>query len=251
MIKLREFVGKNLVSYLREGDFAHAGEEEAIRLVMQGSLKYSGQKILDVGCGLGGTADFIQSEGWGIVTGIDIEEKSILYAKEHYPDVLFHNIDVLDVDRFFLHKNFDLICCFNSFYAFSDQEKALSALHSISHNKTQLIIFDYSIKSKFGKNKFYREDSRLQGPFKPVITDNIEERLNSCGWGLKNIVDISTNYIRWYKDLVTKLKENKQQIISKFSQSAYLKAHSTYSNLYAGLLNQDLGGTIVYSEKMR
>ena len=49
-----------------------------------------------MGCGLGGTAKHIQDQGFGEVTGFDVEKKSIQYAMEHYPDVEFHTADVVD-----------------------------------------------------------------------------------------------------------------------------------------------------------
>ncbi|MEI9901962.1 MAG: class I SAM-dependent methyltransferase [Hyphomicrobium sp.] len=36
-------------------------------------------------CGRGGTAAYMQNHGWGRVTGIDIEPKSIEYARETSP----------------------------------------------------------------------------------------------------------------------------------------------------------------------
>ena len=71
-MKMQHFVGKQMLAMMRKGDYAHAGEEEAIDLVMNKIPKDNTRLILDVGCGLGGTAKYIQDHGWGKVTGIDI-----------------------------------------------------------------------------------------------------------------------------------------------------------------------------------
>jgi 2-polyprenyl-3-methyl-5-hydroxy-6-metoxy-1,4-benzoquinol methylase len=81
-MKMRHFEGKRLLSVIRGSDYAHAGEEEAINLVMSRIPKNNGRLILDVDCGLGGTAKFIQEHGWGQVTGIDIEEESMYMQKK-------------------------------------------------------------------------------------------------------------------------------------------------------------------------
>ena len=60
MLSLRKITGKKLLSFLRDGDFAHAGETEAINLLMGQFRKKRIQYILDVGCGLGGTAHYLQ-----------------------------------------------------------------------------------------------------------------------------------------------------------------------------------------------
>src|SRR5438874_1042531 len=112
---LRKFNGKKLVSYLRQGDYAHAGDIESIIQVMSKFRKNTHRTILDAGCGLGGTANFIQQNGWGKVTGIDIEFDSIMYAKEVYPDIPFYQCDILDVYQK-LNTKFDIICLFNTFY---------------------------------------------------------------------------------------------------------------------------------------
>ena len=80
MTSLWKYVGKQLVSYLRKDDFSHAGEADAINLVIDYFNKNNNQSILDAGCGLGGTADYIQKKGWGQLTDFNIEEKAIEYA---------------------------------------------------------------------------------------------------------------------------------------------------------------------------
>ena len=57
---------------------------------------FEGKTILDVGCGQGGTANFVQENGWGRVVGFDIEEESIAYAKERYKAVQFWVGDAAD-----------------------------------------------------------------------------------------------------------------------------------------------------------
>ncbi|WP_156411958.1 methyltransferase domain-containing protein, partial [Legionella bozemanae] len=64
---------KQILAMLREGDFAHPGETEAIELSLSPIAKNSEARLLDVGCGLGGTAHYVQKKGWGTVTGVDID----------------------------------------------------------------------------------------------------------------------------------------------------------------------------------
>ena len=94
--------------------------------------KSSDRKILDVGCGLGGTAHYIQQQGWGTVVGFDIEQEAIDYARKHYPDIEFMISDVIDVHTGLNNRQFDVLCLFNVFYAFSDQSRALQALHKVT-----------------------------------------------------------------------------------------------------------------------
>ena len=76
-----------ILSVVRNGDYAHPGEEDSIRLAMEDFPLDRRRKILDVGCGRGGTAYYIQSQGWGRVTCFDIDEVSIEYANLTYPTI--------------------------------------------------------------------------------------------------------------------------------------------------------------------
>ena len=53
---MNSFQGKQALALIRGGDYAHAGEEEAIELTLSSVEKNSATQILDAGCGRGGTA---------------------------------------------------------------------------------------------------------------------------------------------------------------------------------------------------
>ena len=248
-LSLRNYRGKKLVSFLRNDDYAHAGEEESIIRVIHKFPKNPHRTILDVGCGLGGTAQFIQENGWGQVTGIDIEKESIEYAKKHYPTIEFYVSDVVECDKILPDKKFDLICLFNAFYAFQDQKTALIALSNIAHKLSSLVIFDYSDPMVDSINPLFRESSKTTTCFKPVKISTIKSELLSAGWVLSEIIDISHDYARWYASLLNKLSDNKEFIISAYSQAAYDKAHKAYSEIYHATINKTLGGIIIYAAK--
>lgn len=116
--------GKAILAKARRGDFAHPGEEEAIQFVAAGAERSGIRRVLDVGCGRGGTAAWFHQHGWGQVVGVDVDQKSIDHARATYPGVEFV---ALDVGRLADWRTdpFDFICLFNSFYAFPDQLLAL------------------------------------------------------------------------------------------------------------------------------
>jgi hypothetical protein len=80
--QMNSFAGKRLLALVRGGDYAHAGEEEAIELAFRAAPKSPLLSILDVGCGRGGTVAFVRRNGWGqIAAGIDREGDTIAYAR--------------------------------------------------------------------------------------------------------------------------------------------------------------------------
>jgi len=107
-MQMNDFNGKEFLATVRGKDYAHAGEEEAIDLIFSKIPKQENRKILDAGCGRGGTADYVQRNGWGHVVGVDIESQSIEYAKNAYPASEFHAMDVCEIGTRF-PEHFDLI----------------------------------------------------------------------------------------------------------------------------------------------
>jgi len=248
-LSLRKFKGKKLVSFLRQGDYAHAGETEAIDRVMAKYQKNNQQLILDVGCGLGGTADYLLKNNWGKVYGFDIEQEAIDYAKEKYPDVDFFVSNVINV-----HENtdlkFDILCLFNAFYAFHDQSLALRSLAKVAKENAKLAIFDYLDPCKEGNSPLFRSGDGGRSPVIPIRIDNIKKMLLDNGWQLDELVDISADYYRWYKKIVDQLVENKDEVINHYGELAYNKAHGTYDReICTAILDKTFGGVIVYATK--
>ena len=248
MVSLRKFCGKKLVSFLRKGDFAHAGETEAIIKVMSRFPKNKDQLILDVGCGLGGTANYIHSKKWGIVQGIDVEEISIDYAREMYPEVEFYVGDVIDIDKVINALKFDVICMFNSFYAFKKQKVALQKLAKIAKKGANLAIFDYAHFSEIKEELSFRKDSIY--PFVPIRVHSVKDLLLGSGWALSEVIDLTGEYKFWYQMLVNKLVKNKKEILNDYGEEIFNKAFMTYDGIYQGLDDGRLGGVIVYATKI-
>ena len=80
-INMNSFEGKRILALIRDGDYAHAGEDEAIERSFRSIPKDPGNWMLDVGCGRGGSADYLRRNGWGHVEGIDRDAESIEYAR--------------------------------------------------------------------------------------------------------------------------------------------------------------------------
>ena len=119
-LSMSSAIGKQILSLIRSGDYAHAGEEEAIRRTLDGVTPSPTRAILDMGCGLGGTADYISRLSLGSVTGIDIDSDTIAYAKERYPDCRFTCCPAGECSRF-LQPGFSLVVTFNALYTFPEK----------------------------------------------------------------------------------------------------------------------------------
>lgn len=239
---MNSYLGQSILSLVREGDYAHAGEEEAIELSMSGVEKSARRMILDVGCGRGGTADYLHQNGWGQVVGIDIEAESIRAARLNYPNVRFLLCDVCDVDQR-VDQRPDIVCMFNAYYCFKDQPRALGALLKTAKPHTQMIIFDHVDRGS------YQDDPIMDAgePFlpNPLRLSEVSECLISTGWQAPDIVEIHEAYIGWYSSLVDKIEQARDKITDTAGQRGYDHVHGLYQRLLNAALKKKLGAAII------
>jgi len=245
---MNSFEGKRILSLVREGDYAHAGEEEAIELAMASVTKVPSNLILDAGCGRGGTADYLRRGGWGAVVGIDIEPTSIEAARQTYPECEFIACDVVDVDKR-LDKKVDVICMFNAFYCFRDQSRALAALAAVAKCDTQMIIFDHVDLGGY-------QDLPIMDSGEPFLPNppklsEIEEFLSESGWATIRVEEIHESYIRWYTSLVSKIEAKHDEIVELGGQNGFEHVRSLYRDLLSAAKQRRLGAAIISARPMK
>lgn len=238
---------KQLLSYVRQGDFAHPGEVEAIELVMKPIAKNKMNRLLDVGCGLGGTAHYLQQQGWGKVTGIDIDSELIIQATERYSDIAFINSDILQEDAF-LNQTFHVIYCFSSFFCFDSQQTALSQMFKVAEDACDLVIFDYSRLNEQSIDSPFPW-SKTASKFNPIYLPEIKEQLQASGWHFKNSTDISHQFDHWYAHLVKQFEIKQEAIISRFGEIMFSRMYEGYALLLRKIRENKIGGIIIYATK--
>jgi ubiquinone/menaquinone biosynthesis C-methylase UbiE len=236
-MNMNSFEGKRILALVREGDYAHAGEEEAIERAFRSIPKNSEQWLLDVGCGRGGSAEYLQRHGWGQVEGIDRESDSIDYARATYPKIGFHVCDVLDIART-VTRTFDVIYMLNAFYAFDRQREALAELRKIAKLSAQLVIFDYTVGANAGD---------MPNPMMPhgIRLSEIAAMLRDQGWEPGAVEDLNAEYARWYAEFVERIQLKRAEIEKIGGADWYNFVLSMYSGLHGAITQGGLGGAIV------
>lgn len=235
-------LGKQTLALARGADYAHPGEEEAIVIAFKDVLPDSQRRILDAGCGPGGTADCVQQKGYGIVTGIDIDDTTLQKAAQKYPRCSFLNCDVEDVPDYF-GQEFGLVYMFTSFYAFADQQKALTALRTVSVRGASLLLFDYCLgESPRGIQSIRREEA---GRFNPVDRNGIAGMMECSGWKLSRFDDLSEKFQVWYDNLIQSVQKHKTEICNLGGEEWFQFVISFYSNMLKAISEGDLGGCLV------
>lgn len=241
-----------ILAKLRKGDYAHAGETEAIDIVLDKiknietqDLKIIDKKILDVGCGLGGTAQYIKKNTNYEVYGIDIDESSLNHARKNYANVKFFHCDAQNIKDDISKHKFDIIYMFNVFYAFEDQRKSLEELSKISKAGTILVIFDYTQSQR--KDIQFNDLSGKK--MNPVYLDDLMMWFKDTSWELLEIDDISDKYKIWYADFLRKFEEKRNSLLVEFTDEAVNKVSQTFSFLLNKMEENQVGGSIICARK--
>ena len=237
-MNMNSFEGKRILALVREGDYAHAGEEEAIERSFRSIPKNPEQWLLDVGCGRGGSADYLRRNGWGRVEGIDCDSDSIEYARATYPEIGFHVCNVLEVPRT-VTRTFDVIYMLNAFYAFDHQRDALAGLRKVAKPGAALVIFDYTVGAKAGDTP---------NPMMPhaIRLSEIEAMLRDAGWEPGSVEDLNADYERWYAGFVERIQVKRGEIEKIGGAEWYNFVLSMYSGLHGVIAEGGLGGAIVH-----
>ena len=233
--------GKAILALVREGDYAHPGEGEAIEAVVSGLPRTSIHRVLDVGCGRGGTANWFYEQGWGDVVAVDLDAESIKYAQETYPQVQFHACDVADLGQLSLPL-FDLAYLFSSFYAFADQQTALRAIRGACREGAHLVIFDYT------RPKGGRLPTALGTEIgQPIVMENLSAWMKAEAWQPISVTDMTGGFVRWYEELMHKVEKNRQAILAMVGEDWYDFVVAWYGALKDALTKGQVGGSVIHA----
>jgi ubiquinone/menaquinone biosynthesis C-methylase UbiE len=81
-------------------------ETERLVEIISAHQHTSSKRLLDVACGTGGHINFLKQ--YFTVEGMDIDAEILTIARQHHPDVHFHQADMIN---FSLGRSFDVITC--------------------------------------------------------------------------------------------------------------------------------------------
>lgn len=223
----------------RDGDFAHPGEDRIIELVATGLLPHRSLRLLDVGCGRGGTAQWFYEHDFGHVTGIDIDKSSIEYARNTYPHIDFRHADVSRLTSF-SGGLFDVIYLFNSFYAFTDQIFALHEIRKVAKLGAKLLIYDYT-KPLGG----WLPEALGSEIGQPIVKEDIKIWLETSRWKLEFIQDFTDVYAASYIQLLQKFERKRDEILKSSDEEWYDFITRWYRALQLALSQGTLGGALI------
>lgn len=238
----RSAPGKRLLAMARSGDYAHAGEEEAIALALAPLAPDPNRRVLDLGCGLGGTADYMRRRGLGRIEGCDIDADGIAHARAMYPLVPFRVVDATALHDAYPADSFDLITLFNVYYGLPNQGRALVGIRRILAPGGTAVIFDYTSDGETP----YTAELNAGRPFRPIRLAEFKAEAESCGLTISQQLDLTDRYDAWYAAFVAKIVAARPAIVAEFGEPRYEEALDFYSRMHREIVEHRLGGVLLY-----
>lgn len=249
---------RELLAAVRNGDYAHPGEVEAVDIVFNAmddavkrlaglnDLESEAIKVLDVGCGLGGTANYIKEKMGCDISGIDLDANAIAHATKSYLSIPFFNSNILEADKHYPSQNFDILYSFNVLYSFENKVDVLRVLSSIAKRRSLLIISDYTVQTSHAEDDLHDLTGKR---IYPVDLSDIEATLDAGSWRLVKIVNLNELYFKWYSQFLTQLSLHKDQLLLSFTENAYYKVEMLFSDMLRKIKLGKLGGAIIFALK--
>ena len=230
---MRENNPRLLLARVRKADFAHPGDFEAIDILMKHLETHqpsSPLKILDAGCGRGGTADYIKKTTPNILsfTGVDMDKKAIAHAQSTCVNINFKIVNIAEIDQKLTEK-FNLIYMMSVYYALPDDLKkdSLVKIANLAENDAVLAVSDYVS---------LREDTEplidfSETPMLPVEINQFKNSFKETGWELVTEIDISDKYDEWYSEFLAKMLEKKSELLLDFTEEAFNQVTDTFTTI--------------------
>ncbi|BAY46139.1 putative methyltransferase [Scytonema sp. HK-05] len=215
----------NLLSQIRNNDHAHAGGDVHIdHLVNEIPSEHS--RLLDIGCGLGGTMQYLHGVGWPEVVGIDLNKDSIEVARERFPNGKFYTLDAMDINSAELGW-FSHFVSINTFIHISDKKQLLRKIGETANFNARIFISDFR---DLGRYKLSPISVAGSDPFSfPFENDDaIAKMFDGTGWQIDALEDVSAEYYRWYKEFVNQIFNAMPDIMKQIGDIGYAQLKNEY-----------------------
>jgi SAM-dependent methyltransferase len=98
----------------------YAAEAAHIKKLIAQHKRSDGNTLLDVACGTGGHVPYLRDDF--VYEGLDLDPEMLALARKRFPDVVFHQGDMVDVT---LGHRFDVVTCLFSSIAYTRTDQRL------------------------------------------------------------------------------------------------------------------------------
>jgi tocopherol O-methyltransferase len=220
------------------------------RILMELSNIQDSEKILDAGCGVGGSAVFLCRRKNVLVTGISLSEKQVTYAKKRVREMMLDRkiaFHVMDYGKTpFITGSFDVVWACESLSSAPDKTGPLREFHRLLKKGGKLIMSDFFLSpgNPEDRNGWIGKWERSWSIPGFTTLGSFEKKLTEAGFETKEQLDFTAEIYkssrRMFKaGLLGAVPSEVYNLfhpkVSRFARKHYLCGYYQYKALKAGL----------------
>lgn len=242
---------KQIISKIRQGDFSHIGGLKALSIMLSeiGEVDHRIREgnVLELGCGFGGSANFIHQSGYDNLWGIDIKPDTINYASSKYPEINFKAADILDITDEFDANFFSFVYSINTVSSISDQNNLWQEIKNICKQGAILALVDYTIPTRNELPVMLKPDEKVKYP---IPLDDTRRIMQYIGWEIITEKDVTYDFKQWHLQMINEIKKRADLLMSAgFSEDEIHYVIDYYTNIIALMDEKKINGTIIIARK--
>jgi SAM-dependent methyltransferase len=234
--------GKRLLALIRDGDYAHPGEEEANELLFAGVPPDTRRRVLDAGCGSAGTASWVRRRDLGTVTGIEIDAQTAALARSRHPEVTIIEGDLRRAGQV-LPGPYDLTYSMTAVYAVPDQATVFRELAAAAAPGAELRMLEYADPNRLFSAA--TAGNLSWGWWHPLVPLDLPDLLSSAGWSSIEVHDLTPEFIHWYGRLCARIAAKGREIEQEFGPEWHEFVVREYADILDMVRSGVLGGVLV------
>jgi len=227
-------------------DQFHSMGKEGTKLFSQLISVEDSMKVLDVGCGIGGTSRIFAESNNCHVTGIDITEEYIKVASQIIQHTSMENITFQVADAMtlnFADANFDIAYSQHVQMNIEDKESYLKEIHRVLNKGGKFAYFDI-LKRSQDNLKFPLPWAASEENSFLITSDAWDTLLTSLGFSRVKKVNLTQEALTWFEKLFELMKKNGPNPLGPqllMGKEAPLKVKNLYEGLKRGICDLEMG----------
>ena len=182
-----------------------------------GDLKKD-SRVLDLGCGYGGTARYLAQEYGCTVVGINVSEKELELANQRVREVGLQGSVSFELGDFhslsFNKASFDVVWSQEAFLHGADKSKVISECNRVLVPDGALIFSDLLVRSTTSQSDRNRIYDRIKSP-EMWDAEDYHRCLVNHGFEVIQVEDWSAHVARSYSWIRDKVVENRDELLTR------------------------------------